>query len=180
MNAWRVIVILSACQMAVPEARGREVSVQIAWDDLRTVVAHAEFLPKTRVWTGADGRNRVRGRLIEVNATGLTIERKDAGQFIQQSEVHSIRLVPRRPGMRRNRTIAAILAVPIGVGSLLGALMLTCPTMDVCLDTPARRMPGHLGLAVGVPYLVYRHARNMDRVAIRFVVEQGKEPEEQP
>ncbi len=177
----RTILLLVPSLLVVPEAQGREIVVELGWEDLRTVVDHTEFLSRTSVWTGTDGRHRARGRLVRISADGVTIARKRSLRLIGREDVHSMRLVPRKPGTTRNRTVAAILAAPIGVGTLMGMIMLTCATIDACMDTmESHELIGNLGVAVVVPYLVYRHARNADRGTIRFVLARSRKPEEQP
>ena len=166
-------VRLLACVLLVwmPAAGVKPVVVEAGWDDLRTAIGNTDFLPTVRVWTGVDGKSKIKARFGRITDSGLVLTKNGKALSIDRSEVHSIRLVPRKASTRKHRNAAAIAAAPIGFGASYGFMFLTCATARKCLDGPwsPAQIVFQLGaVAVAAPYLVYRLARKADRGSVVF------------
>ena len=108
--------------------------MEAGWDDLRTAVGNTDFLPTVRVFTGVDGKSRIKARFGRITDSGLVLTKNGKPLSIDRSEVHSIRLVPRKASTRKHRNAAAIAAAPIGFGASYGLVLLTCSISNRCVD----------------------------------------------
>ena len=164
-------VRLLACVLLVsmPAAGVKPVVVEAGWDDLRTAIGNTDFLPTVRVFTGADGETRIKARIGRITDSGLVLTKNGKPLSIDRSEVHSIRLVPRKATTRKHRQAAAIGAAPVAIGASYGFLGLSCGVWNRCFDPPLAPMILQMAaVAVAAPYLVYRLARRADRGSVIF------------
>lgn len=166
-------VRLLACVLLVwmPAAGVKPVVVEAGWDDLRTAIGNTDFLPTVRVWTGVDGKSKIKAKFGRITDSGLVLTKNGKALSIDRSEVHSIRLVPRKASTRKHRNAAAIAAAPIGFGASYGFVFLTCSISNRCVDGlwgPAEIAFQMVTVAVAAPYLVYRLARKADRGSVVF------------
>ena len=167
-----------ALAVALPASAGT-IEVQLTWEEVRTVLAHASVRPRIRVRTTDPPGQVVRARLTGITAEGLTLWRGREQVAILRDNIGSVRILPARTHIRRNRTIAAILAVPIGIGAYVGTVVLAAVSTGGIPEGGYDIGPslGFIAAGAAVPFLVYRKARNMDRGSLLIVVEQGKEQE---
>ena len=135
---------------------------------MRKVVDDGARRPDVRVRTVPDPGRTIRARLTAVTETGLTLLKGRNEISVRSEDVHSIRIFPVRTQNRKNRRIAAIFAVPIGIGTCLGTFVLTALTTGGIPEGGYGHGPsiGFMAAGVTVPYLVYRRAWNADRGSI--------------
>ena len=167
----RLMARCLACVLLVslPAAGVKPVVVEAGWDEMRSSVNPADFLPVVRVFTGANGSTKVKAKLGRITESGLELAKNGRPLSIPRGEVHSIRLVPRKATTRKHRQAAAIAAAPVSIGASLGLVTLTCWGWNRCFDPPwAPIILPMAAVAVAAPYLVYRLARRVDRGSIIF------------
>lgn len=173
-------IVLAACTLvlvAVPQARSGTTEVRLDWDGVRTIVDHVAPRPNVRERTVANPGQVIRARLTAVTETGLALSKGRNEISVLSEDVLSIRIFPARTRNRRNRRIAAIFAVPIGIGTFVGTTLLTALTTGGIPEGGYGHGPsiGFLAAGVAVPYLVYKKARSADRGSILIILDQGKE-----
>ena len=160
-------LLLSLLASAEP-AQSAELTIRLTWEEARVVTAHASFLPKIRIQQRGS-QDWTKARLIEVTDAGLRVTRKNRETFVGRADIQSFRLTPNKGQPYRKRTIAAIAAVPVGFGAVLGSWALICGTAS-CPESGGGK--GNLAIPIGVavPYLIYRQAAKADRGTVTILV----------
>ena len=165
----------------------RPLRLQMDWEDMRAVIAHADISSRVVVWTGEDGKGRVRGRLVGVTDTVITLGKpdRDATVPVPRDEIRRVRLMPRKGAKFRGhpygkRIGAVAVVVPLGIvlhylGAAIPGGLPEGPIFQ------AKNLPKGLGLAMAVNYALYRLAWWADRRngAILIEVNRGKDGKEQ-
>lgn len=154
--------------MTVP-VRAGEMVVRLAWADVRAVMAHADFREKIRISRKTDP-DWINVRLLDVTDGGIRIALKNRETFVGRGDLRSFRLVPRRGQNFRNRGIAAIAAVPVGLGAMLGSWALIC-SGGSCSESGGGVGALAFPIGIAVPYVIYRLASKADRGAVEVIVE---------
>ena len=165
-------VLLAASLLVTGGVQAETFVLHQGWDEMRATVAAKEYLPKVRVQTGDQPKDRIHGTLVEITDSGIDLARKHKRMLISRNEVHSTRLVPRKAETRKNRDRAILAAVPAGCGSFFGSLLLTALLTggipEGGYDGPA--LGGFVAAAIAVPTLIYRRAIGTDRGAVLIIL----------
>lgn len=173
--------LLTTCLLAMSQASARELAITLDWNDDRTVIDHIEPRSKTRVWTGADGRQRHKGRLGGITTTGLVVLKSKTATSLESADVHSIKVFPSKTHNRGNRRMIAVLSAPIACGSSFASWILCLiaggPNGDE-LCTNAGPVMLIFGSMIAVPWTLWRVARGADRGAIRIILNKGTKASE--
>lgn len=169
-------IVLAACTLglvAVPQARSATTEIRLEWDGMRAVADDVARRPDVRVRTAANPGQVIRARLTAITETGLTLLKGRNEISVRSEDVLSIRIFPVRTQNRKNRKIAAILAVPIGIGACLGTFVLTAVTTGGIPEGGYGTGPsiGFISAGVTVASLVYKRAWNADRGSILIVLD---------
>ena len=164
------VVAVAVCLIVAVPLHARETVVHLSWHEVQVVVTQAAFLPRIRIWTKVHGQQPIRGQLLEVTGTGLRIARGKAETFLPRDRVHSFRLFPRKATQRRNRTVAAIAAVPVGFGTFLGTWALASKA-GLVNESGGGAEALVIPAAFAVPYLIYWAAHKADRGSLLIVLE---------
>ena len=168
---------LGALALAISlPASASTLEIRLNWEEVRTVLAHASVRPRVRVRTTDLPDRAIRARLTGITGKGLTLWRGREQVAVLREDVASVRVFPARTHIRRNRAIAVILAVPIGIGAYVGTIVLAAVSTGGIPEGGYKIGPslGFIAAGAAVPLLVYRKARNMDRGSILIAVARGK------
>ena len=171
INGRTSLTLLAGCLISLSQAQAGTVVMELSWDEMQATVNDGDFFHKVQVQTSTDPRSRVKGLLTAITETDIAIRNQRGPVILGRSNVHSIRLVPRKTVNRKNRNRAAILAVPVGIGTTFGTWLGGCLAVGGCPEsTPKAGLVGIVGAAVTVPYLIYRLAWRKDRGAVRIIL----------
>lgn len=174
-------VVLTTCLLAMSHATARAPAISLDWNDARTAIDHKEPRSKTRGWTGADGRQRHKGRLGGTTTTELGVLKPETVTSLKRGDVHSIKVFPSKTHNRGNRRVIAVLSAPIACGSSFASWILCLiaggPSGDE-LCTNARPVKLIFGSIIAVPWTLWRVARRADRGAIRIILNKGTKASE--
>ena len=178
-----VAIVAALLVFALPvSARAEPRRLHLGWNDMRAVASHAELSPRVVVWTGTSGRKRVKGYLTEITEAGITLgkpgstSRRTKRRFVSRSEVHTVRLMPRKGERFRGhpyrwRIGAVAAAVPAWYyGYLAGVLLPSGHLPEGRLFKLRNRWQG-FALASALPYLIYRVAWRADRAKGAIFIE---------
>ena len=106
--------------LAVPAA-AKPTVVNLTWEEFQGMTEHLKFRRKVTVFTGKDGRDRIRMRLERVSASGITLSKNSLRTLAKREDVHSVRISPRYGNPLKWRLIASAAAFPLWlVGITLG------------------------------------------------------------
>ena len=153
-------VILSAFLLAPSQAHAAPLRLNLDWTEMRAVVRHADLSPKITVRTGADGKGRVKGRLVGVEEDGVVLKKSGKRISVRRDNVCMIRLMPAKGHKYRWRTVAGIAALPIGLGSYVLGFW---PYGGTPEGHPLDKTAVAVGHAIAIPVAVYQLARRADR-----------------
>lgn len=168
------LVLLAGCLFPLSQAWAGTVVLELSWDEMQATVKNGDFFPKVQVQNSTDPRNRVKGMLTEITETGIAIRNQRGPILLGRGKIHSIRLIPRKTVNRKNRNRAAILAVPVGIGTTFGTWLGGCLAVGGCPErTPNAGIVGIVAAAVTAPYLIYRLAWRKDRGSVRIILKNG-------
>ena len=167
----RVMTIAFVICLTVP-ASAKETVVRLNWDETRTVLTNDGFRPKIRVWRKADSSRPTKAKLLEATETGLRLARGKAERFMPKDAIRSIRLAPRKADRRKHGNLAAVVALPVAFGTMLGTWAISCSLL------PCDESGGGAGMlavpaGVAVPVLLYMRAWRADRGSLRIVLRVG-------
>ena len=150
----------------------RTVVVRADWREASTMLAQTDFRPKLRIQLKSN--KVIKGSVCRITDAGLRLERNGAEVLIERAEIHSIRLVPRRAGSRRNRVLALAGGVPAGLGAALGLWHVGCAIAGGCGEPPHPvGSAGFYALLVAVPVVLYRIAARADRGGLLIMLDES-------
>lgn len=167
------LIVIVAFLLLVPEARPRTVAIPLDWNEMRTVIDHADPRRKVRVWTGADGKKRIGGRLARISSTELEIDKGRESVSLKRREVHSIKLFPSKTHNRGHRRMVAIFSVPIAIGAFFGTMLSSVLVGGYPEGPGSGWAVYHVGAMLGVPWALWQLARKADRGSILIILNKG-------
>lgn len=165
-----VAVIFSSCEPIHLDAK--TVVVKAGWKETRSTLAQPDFRLKLQIQLKSN--RKMKGVVTGTTSAGLRLERKGSETFIERTEIHSIRLVPRKASSRRNRVLALAGGVPAGLGVALGTWHVGCAVAGGCGEPPDPvGSAGFYVVLVTVPVLLYRLAARADRGALLIILDES-------
>ena len=166
-------IALAIGLLVAPPARAGTQMVRLGWDEMRTVVDHADPRRMVRVWVGAGGQERIKGRLAGITNAGLRIEKRQGSVSVRRGDIHSVKLFPRRTHNRGNRRAVAILSGPIVIGAFFGTMLSSVLVGGYPESPGAVWGVYHVGAMFAVPWAIWRLARRADRGSILIILDKG-------
>ena len=167
-----VAVIFSSCWPIHLDAK--TVVVKAGWKETRTTLAQPDFRLKLRIQLKSN--KKMKGIVTETTSSGLRLERNGSETFIQRTEIHSIRLVPRKASSHRNRVLALAGGIPAGLGVALGTWHVGCGVAGGCGEPPDPvGSAGFYAVLAAVPVLLYKLAARADRGALLIILDESVE-----
>ena len=165
-----VVTIVSSYGALCLDAK--TIVVRAGWTETRRMLARPDFRPKLQIQLKST--KKVRGSLSGTSATGLRLERNGSDTLIERTEIHSIRLVPRKARGHRNRVLALVGGVPAGLGAALGSWYVGCTIVGGCGEPPHPvGSAGFYAVLVAVPVMLYRFAARADRGALLIILDEN-------
>ena len=148
----------------------KTVVVKAGWKETRTTLAQPDFRLKLQIQLKSN--RKMKGIVTGTTGAGLRLERNGSETFIQRTEIHSIRLVPRKASSHRNRVLALAGGVPAGLGVALGAWHVGCAVAGGCGEpSDPVGSAGFYAVLVAVPVLLYKLAARADRGALLIILD---------
>ena len=163
-----VAVIFSSCWPIHLDAK--TVVVKAGWKETRTTLAQPDFRLKLQIQLKSN--KKMKGIVTATTGAGLRLERNGSETFIQRTEIHSIRLVPRKASSHRNRVLALAGGLPAGLGVALGAWHVGCAVAGGCGEpSDPVGSAGFYAILVAIPVLLYKLAARADRGALLIILD---------
>ena len=150
----------------------KTIVVKAGWKETRTTLAQPDFRLKLQIQLKSN--KKMKGVVSGITSAGLRLERNGSETFIERTEIHSIRLVPRKASSHRNRVLALVGGVPAGLGAALGTWHVGCAVVGGCGKPPDPvGSAGFYAVMVAVPVLLYRLAARADRGALLIILDES-------
>lgn len=172
--------LIAALLLAVFPISAGSAPIALEWGDFRRVADHVRHRERVTVRTGPEGRERIRGKLVEISDSGITVAKRGPSPrqhvWIERERVRSVRLSPKKGNPVKWRALAGVAAFPLWiVGMTFG--------LSIPGGIPEGRWYNnrHTGQGVifgfGLPIAVYALAQRADRRKGAIVIElkEGKE-----
>lgn len=166
--------------LAIFPVSAKPTVVALEWGDFQEVAKLVRFREKVTVRTGAEGRERIRGKLVGVSGSGIRISKKGRSAsthvLIDRERVHSVRMLPRRGNPIMWRVLAGAAAFPLWLVGLTFGLSIPGGIPEGRWYKNRNAGQG-IALAFALPAAVYLIAQRADRRggAIVFELDEGKE-----
>ena len=165
------VVTIVSSYSAIP-LDAKTIVVRACWRQTSEMLAHPDFRPKLRIQLKST--KKMKGSVSGTTATGLRLKRNGAETHIERTEIHSIRLVPRKARGHRNRVLALVGGVPAGLGAALGSWYVGCTVVGGCGEPPHPvGSAGFYAVLVAVPVVLYRLAARADRGALLIILDEN-------
>ena len=166
-----LVAIIASCYGPTP-VDAKTVVASARWKETRALLAQPDYRPALQIQLKSS--NKMKGTVSGTTTAGLRLKRKGAETFIERTQIHSIKLVPRKASGHRNRTLALVGGVPAGLGAGLGVWRIGCAAVGGCGDPPNPiGAAGFYAVLVAVPVMVYRFAARADRGALLIVLDES-------
>ena len=150
----------------------KTIVVRAGWKETSAMLAQPDFRPRLRIQLKSN--KKMNGAVSGTTTAGLRLEQKGAETFIERTEIHSIKLVPRKASGHRNRVLALAGGVPAGLGAGLGAWHVGCTFVGGCGEPPDPvGSAGFYAVMVAVPVMLYRLAARADRGALLIILDES-------
>lgn len=165
------IAIVVCCYGRIPIG-AKTLTVRAGWEETSAILAQPDYRPTLQIRLKSN--KKLKGAVSGTTATGLTFERRGAETLIERTEIHSIKLVPRKASGHRNRVLALAGGIPAGLGASLGAWNIGCSIVGGCEEPPNPvGAAGFYAVLVAVPVLLYRLATRADRGALLIILDEN-------
>ena len=150
----------------------KTITVKAGWKETSAMLAQPDYRPTLQIQLKSN--KKMKGYMSGTTAAGIKFERKGAETLIEQTEIYSIKLVPRKASGRRNRALALVGGVPAGLGAGLGAWHIGCAVVGGCGEPPNPvGAAGFYAVLVAVPVMLYRLATRADRGALLIILDES-------
>ena len=167
-----LLVAIIASSYGPTPLDAKTVVARARWKETRALLAQPDYRPSLQIQLKSN--KKMKGTVSGTTAAGLKLKRRGSETFIERTQVHSIKLVPRKASGHRNRILALVGGVPAGLGAGLGVWRVGCAAVGGCGD-PANPIgaAGFYAVLVAVPVIVYRIAARADRGALLIILDES-------
>ena len=167
-----LLVAISAFSCGPILLDAKTIVARTSWKETSAMLAQPGYRPFVQIQLKSN--KKMKGTLSGTTTAGLELKRKGAGTFVERTQIHSIRLVPRKASGHRNRLLALVGGVPAGLGVGLGVWHIGCSVVGGCGKPPNPiGAAGFYAILVAVPVMVYRFAARADRGALLIILDES-------
>lgn len=167
-----LLVAIIASSYGPTHLDAKTVVARARWKETRALLAQPDYRPSLQIQLKSS--KKMKGTVSGTTTAGLKLQRKGAETLIERTQIHSIKLVPRKASGHRNRILALVGGVPAGLGAGLGVWRLGCAVVGGCGQPPNPiGAAGFYAVLVAVPVLVYRFAARADRGALLIILDES-------
>lgn len=167
-----LLVAIVACSCGLIPLDAKTIVARARWKETSALLAKPGYRPSLQIQLKSN--KKMKGTVSGTTTAGLKLKRKGAETFVERTQIHSIRLVPRKPSGRRNRILALVGGVPAGLGAGLGVWRVGCAVVGGCGEPPNPiGAAGFYAVLVAVPVMVYRFAARADRGALLIILDES-------
>lgn len=166
-----LVAIIASAYGPIP-VDAKTVVARAGWKETSALLAQPDYRPALQIQLKSS--KKMKGTVSGTTTAGLRLKRKGAETFIERTQIHSIKLVPRKASGHRNRILALVGGVPAGLGAGLGVWRIGCAVAGGCGEPPNPiGAAGFYAVLVAVPVLVYRFAARADRGALLIILDES-------
>lgn len=160
--------------LAIFPVSAKPTVLALEWSDFQVVAEHGMFRGKLTVRIGPEGRESIRGKLVGVSGSGISISKKGRSAsmhtLIDRQRVHSVRMSPKRGNPIMWRVLAGAGAFPLWLVGLTIGLAIPGGIPEGRWYNNRHAGQG-IALAFGLPAAVYLIAQRADRRRGAVVIE---------
>ena len=149
------MALLLCALLLVPASPAKVTSVRVGWEEARRILTAASVRPPVQIVLQSG--ERLKGKLAEVNATGVTLNRRGADTVLDQGDIRELRIT-HRTKRKKNRWL-------YGVGSYLAASAAVGAAGEYVQVHPLLSI-GVLVAVIALPIYFYKIGARVDRGAV--------------
>ena len=167
-----LLVAIIASSYGPTTLDAKTVVARAGWKETCALLAQPDYRPSLQVQLKSN--KKMKGTISGTTTAGLKLNRKGAETLVERTQIHSIKLVPRKPSGRRNRILALVGGIPAGLVAGLGVWRIGCAVVGGCGKPPdPAGAAGFYAILVAVPVMVYRFAARADRGALLIILDES-------